>query len=156
MASVVLPTPAVPPTAEMTTVWPEAAASSIRYSAASSAARPTKSGAPACIGRGRTAVAGDGFGEPRAPSHMAVSSLPVADDYCRISPRNGTRILLPEHGPRADARRQAAPDRAAVTATVAYVIVTLPPIASMAAPVASSTTATWSGRSRVRVPWVGS
>jgi hypothetical protein len=110
--------------------------------------------------------------ELRTPSHMAVSSLPMITAgypsetvhafFYRGTGHGQTRAAAraPPHARRhtrpPDARPQAAPDRVAVTATVAYVIVTLPPIASMAAPVASSTTATWSGRSRVRVPWVGS
>lgn len=51
---------------------------------------------------------------------------------------------------------QAALVRAAVTATVVYCIVKLPPIASMAAPTASSTSASLSGGRWVRAPEVGS
>ena len=45
--------------------------------------------------------------------------------------------------------------REAVTATVAYCMVTLPPIASMAAPAPSSASASLSGASRVKAPRVG-
>lgn len=51
--------------------------------------------------------------------------------------------------------RQEALVRAAVTATVEYGIVKQPPSASMAVPTPSSTSASLSAGSRVRVPWVG-
>jgi hypothetical protein len=107
-ASAVLPTPAVPPIAEITTVpgLSPHASSKIRVSAASSAARPVKSATAAGNCRGTTRVNAANQAIP-VPAPTAARARPTATQHARTGHRFSSRgsqmrVLIASAGGRGD------------------------------------------------------